>query len=89
MNIDALDSCQEMLDKSKQYGAYTNYINAYLGKNRLPIEDGKSQKKSCYNTSMTSFFYIFRFAHASIWKINLLVFTGQTVGKALCLLSAS
>ena len=44
-NIDALDACQEMLDKSKQYGAYTNYINAYLGKNRLPIEDGKSQKK--------------------------------------------
>ena len=40
-NIDALDACQEMLEKSKQHNAYTNYITAYLGKNRLPIEDGE------------------------------------------------
>ena len=40
-NIDALDACEEMLEKSKQHNAYTNYITAYLGKNRLPIEDGE------------------------------------------------
>ena len=40
-NIDALDACEEMLKKSKQHNAYTNHITAYLGKNRLPIEDGE------------------------------------------------
>ena len=40
-NIDALDACEVMLETSRQYHAYTNYITAHLGKNRLPIEDGK------------------------------------------------
>ena len=39
-NIDALDACAEMLEISKKYNAYTNYIEAYLDKSRLPIEDG-------------------------------------------------
>ena len=45
-NIDALDACAEMLEVSKKYECYTNFIEAYLGKNKLPIDDGKTKSYS-------------------------------------------
>ena len=40
-NVDCLDASAEMLAEAKKRNVYRNLIEAFLGKNRLPIDSGE------------------------------------------------
>ena len=42
-NVDCLDASAEMLAEAKKRNVYRNLIEAFLGKNRLPIDTGERE----------------------------------------------